>query len=427
MGEFLFGVATASHQNEGNNYRNNWWDWEIKSGLERSGKACNSWVEYKRDIDCVKRLGCNSYRFSLEWSRIFLNEDTVDERTLERYKDMLMYCRKLEIEPIVTLHHFTRPRWFDLKYGGLHNKHIVHFFHNYVKVIIGAFGDLVKYWVTFNEPMLECVHGYLRGTRPPGKKGDFERLYIALENIIDCHCMAYKLIKSENKKSKVGIVKNLVDFELQYNYDKIKSSIEKQIIKNYNWGILDALYKGKFKFGISLIGIGMKKTQYNDYWKDKLDFLGINHYNVGYVDITYRVYDQIDVKLTKDDNNYGKNCLGWDLKNESMANVLDKVRKRYGDVEIIITESGNCGKEVEDDNLMARVMETHMNDVIRDGKVIGYMWWTLMDNYEWEDGTIPKFGLYYLDEDSVPILKKIGKKYMKKIKEYKDYRNHHRI
>ena len=318
MGKFLFGCATASHQNEGNNFRNNWWDWEMRRGLERSGVACNSWVEYRRDIDCVKALGCNAYRFSIEWSRVFESEERVDEGSLCRYRDMVDYCREVGIEPILTLHHFTRPRWLDLKYGGLHSKHMVRLFHRYVEVVVNFLGEKVRYWLTFNEPMLECVHGYLRGTRPPGRVGDFEGLYLALENVVDCHCIAYDIIKRRNGGSRVGIVKNLVDFELQYNYDKIKASIERQIVKNYNWGILDALYKGKFKFGVSLIGLGMKKRQYNEYWKGKIDFLGLNHYNVGYVDITYRVYDQIDVKLTKEDTKYETNCLGWDMKGMSM-------------------------------------------------------------------------------------------------------------
>jgi len=416
------GVATASHQNEGNNFRNNWWDWEMKAGLERSGMACNSWVEYRRDIDCVKRLGCNAYRFSIEWSRIFLSEDRIDKSALDRYKDMLEYCREVGVEPIVTLHHFTRPRWVDMKYGGLHSKHVLRLFHFYVEEVMKHMGNLMSYVVTFNEPMLECVHGYLRGTRPPGLKGDFEKLYSALENVVDCHCVAYDIIKRYNRDVKVGIVKNLVDFEVQYSYDRIKASIERQIIKNYNWGILDALYKGKFRFGVSLIGLGMKKRTNSSYWKGKIDFLGLNHYNVGYVDITYRVYDQIDVKLKMDGSGYESNCLGWDMKEVSMRNVINKARKRYGNIPIMVTESGNCGAEVGDEGLMEKVMDNHMEDVMKMDNIIGYMWWTLMDNYEWEDGRLPKFGLYYLDGEEV-IMKEIGKKYGEKVKKWLQYHN----
>ena len=94
-----------------NNYK--WWDWEIKQNLERSGIACNSFVEYEKDIDLVKALGCNSYRFSLEWSRIYLDEYRIDEEAIGVYKKMVRYCLKNNIEPIITLHHLTRPQWFD--------------------------------------------------------------------------------------------------------------------------------------------------------------------------------------------------------------------------------------------------------------------------------------------------------------------------
>ena len=155
---------------------------------------------------------------------------------------MVDYCLKNNIEPIITLHHFTRPQWFDANYGGLHNKKFINHFSNYVETICKEIGVNVQYWITFNEPMLECVHGYLRGTRPPGKKGDFKKMYKAIENILDSHCAAYDIIKKYNNQSMVSISKNMVDFKKQYKYDLIKSNLENQIIENYNWCILDAFY-----------------------------------------------------------------------------------------------------------------------------------------------------------------------------------------
>lgn len=419
MSNFLIGVATSSHQNEGNNFQNNWWDWEISENLERSGIATNSWIEYKRDIDAVKSLGCNAYRFSIEWSRIFLDEYKVDKNALKRYEDMVDYCRSKEIEPVVTLHHFTRPRWFDDKYGGLHNKHIVRFFQNYVEVLMQSFGKKVKYWITFNEPMLECVHGYLRATRPPGHKGDFDNMYKAMGNLIDSHCVAYDIIKKWNKSAMVGITKNLIDFELRYNYDLLKATIEKQVIQNHNWGILDALYRGHLQYGITVGGIGINKSEKNDYWKGKIDFLGINHYNVAYVEIVYRTYDQIDVKTTKEDTPYITNHLDWDIKPGSMKNTLDMIRLRYGNVKVMITESGSCDSKREDGKMKEHVMDTHMREVMewqkKNGGVLGYLWWTLVDNYEWEDGYGPKFGLFYLDKGM--WTKKCGEKFKKRVEE----------
>ncbi len=416
MEKFLFGVATASHQNEGNNFLNNWWDWEIKKNLERSGIACNSWNDFRKDINCVKELGCNCYRFSLEWSRIFIDEETVDLIALARYEEMIDYCIELGIEPIITLHHFTRPRWFDNNYGGLHNRLFLDFFKKYVKVVCKKFGAKVKWWITFNEPMLECVNGYLRGTRPPGKTGDFELMYLAIINILDSHCLAYKIIKKYNENSMVSISKNLVDFEKQYTYDVVKSKIEDQVINNFNWGILDAFYKGEFNYGINLAGIGLKKTKKREAWIGKLDFLGVNHYNVGYVDISYTINNPINVLLMKKDNKYIKNSLKWDIKPFSMDNVVKNIIEKYGNIKIFITESGACEKKdrPKNNHIQMHVLNSHMKSIVKNKNVCGYLWWTLIDNYEWEDGWKPKFGLYKMirnENNYERVMKDSGKKY----------------
>jgi len=395
---FLIGVATSSHQNEGNNYLNNWWHWEIKKNLERSGKACNSWEDYKEEMNCAKNIGCNSFRFSLEWSRICITEDKISIPSIKRYEDMIDYCFELNMEPIVTLHHFTRPRWFDMKYGGLHNRILLKYFKKYVKIVMKHFGKKVRYWITYNEPMLECVNGYIRGTRPPGKKVNFELMYLALINILDSHCIAYKVIKKYNPEAKVSIAKNLVDFEKQYYYDLVKSNIEEQIINNFNWGLLDALYKGEFNFGINIAGIGVMKTKRRNEWKNKLDFLGINHYNVGYVDISYSIKNPIDVLLTLNKGIYSINALNWDIKPNSLNNVIESIVNKYGEIDILISESGSCEHKdsLENNNLHKTVMNTHMITAIENKHVFGYLWWSLIDNFEWDDGWKPKFGLYRL-------------------------------
>jgi len=427
--KFLFGVATSSHQNEGNNHLNNWWDWEIKRNLEKSGIACNSFVEYKADIDLVKELGCNAYRFSLEWSRIYLDEDQIDQKALRIYKKMVRYCLKKNIEPIITLHHFTRPQWFDLKFGGLHSDVFIHHFLRYVETVCKEFGTYVRYWITFNEPMLECVHGYLRGTRPPGKKGDFENMYRAIENIIDGHCAAYAIIKKYNPWAKVCISKNLVDFEKQYRYDLIKSNIEDQVIENYNYCILDAFYKGVLKFGIEMFGLGSIRSREDKSWIGKLDFLGVNHYNVGYVLISYNLKKPIDVRLKLKDSIYHKNAMKWDIKPESMLRVLDGLRMRYGKIKIMITESGSAEKKTHliGNNFQKEIIDTHFQSVIEYQKkyrmILGYMYWTLMDNYEWEDGYKPKFGLYtmsYKNGKRVCLLKDSGEYYRDAIENAKN-------
>ena len=270
--------------------------------------------------------------------------------------------------------------------------------------------------------MLECVHGYIRGTRPPGMTGDFDNMYYAIENIIDSHCSAYNIIKRYNKNAKISISKNMVNFEKQYTYDLIKSKIEDQLIENYNWCILDALYKGILNFGISFMGFGFNKTRKDNSWKGKLDFLGVNHYNVGYVVINYKIDNPIDVKLSLKDSIYHKNGMKWDIKPDSIKYVLDDIRNRYGKIKIMITESGSSEKKekISGNVHQKEIIDTHLKYLIeyqmKYNTILGYMWWTLMDNYEWEDAYEPKFGLYtmnYKKGKRICLLKDSGEYYKK--------------
>jgi beta-glucosidase/6-phospho-beta-glucosidase/beta-galactosidase len=209
--------------------------------------------------------------------------------------------------------------------------------------------------------MLECVHGYLRGTRPPGRKSDFENIYFAIENIIDSHCAAYAIIKKYNKGAMVSISKNMVDFDKQYHYDLVKSTIEDQIIENYNYCILDAFYKGVLRFGIEMFGLGSIKIREDKSWIGKLDFLGVNHYNVGYVSIGWNLDNPVDVKCTLNESIYSKNAMKWDIKPDSMQFVLDRLRTRYGKIKMMITESGSAERKssVEGNNFQKEIIDTH--------------------------------------------------------------------
>lgn len=160
-----------------------------------------------------------------------------------------------------------------------------------------------------------------------------------------------------------------------------------------------------------------------------MDFLGINHYNVGYVEIKYSTQNPINVVLRKKERGFNKNFLGWDIKPKSMNVVLDMVMGRYGGIPVMITESGGCEKNDSRSKTPVHneIMETHLKSVMEHrseyGNIIGYMWWTLVDNFEWDDGWKPKFGLYKLIEKDGKLFRKIkgsGKKYQEIIKNYKE-------
>ena len=154
---FLWGAATAAHQVEGGNRNNDWWEWEHVGGKIVDGTtsetACEQYTRYEEDFDLARRLGHNAHRLSLEWSRIEPEEGTFSTEAISHYRQVIEALREREIEPFVTLHHFTNPIWLA-RQGGWENAKVVEYFTRYAKVVAGELGGRVKFWNTINEPMV---------------------------------------------------------------------------------------------------------------------------------------------------------------------------------------------------------------------------------------------------------------------------------
>ena len=185
--KFKWCVATSAHQIEGNNIYNDWWAWEqikpskIKNG-DRSLMATDHWNRYAEDIQLMKYLGVTEYRFSVEWSRIEPTEGNFNQEAIKHYRDEILELKKNGINPMVTLHHFTSPKWFaDL--GGWAQDSSVKQFKKYTEFVNQNIGDLVEYWLTFNEPMVMLAGGYINGVFPPGIK-DWKKVSEPLKNVL---------------------------------------------------------------------------------------------------------------------------------------------------------------------------------------------------------------------------------------------------
>lgn len=161
---FLWGSATAAHQVEGNNTNADWWDWEqaghCKDG-QRSGDACDQYHRFRDDFALLRQLHQNAHRLSMEWARIEPHPGQFDHEELEHYRTVLGTLHDFGLEPVVTLHHFTNPRWLA-SIGGWANPEVVPFFERYVTRVVEALGDLAHYWVTINEPNFFATAAYLQ-------------------------------------------------------------------------------------------------------------------------------------------------------------------------------------------------------------------------------------------------------------------------
>ncbi|WFO76362.1 family 1 glycosylhydrolase [Desulfurococcaceae archaeon MEX13E-LK6-19] len=377
---FLFGTATSSHQIEGDNIYNDWWDWEQKGKVRhKSGKACNHWELYREDIELMAKLGFNAYRFSIEWSRIFPRKNEENPDALERYKEIVRLLREKNIEPMVTLHHFTNPRWF-IEEGGWLKKDNIRYFLDYVELVVNELKD-VDLWVTFNEPIVYVLMGYVWGKWPPGIKS-MGKAGVVEVNIYRAHAEAVKIIREHGRKA--GIVKNLVAFK-PYSEKKRDMAAYKRAEHIYNWAFLDAMETGVLRL---LRGVA-KVPQV------KIDFIGVNYYTGYIVKHSWNPFKMFMDTRPLDTGEW--TTMGYCVYPKGLYEVLKKTHERYNKT-IYVTENGVA---TEDDEFRIRAIIRHLqylHKALNEGvDVKGYFYWSLLDNFEWAEGYTQKFGIVEVD------------------------------
>src|SRR5579872_1767819 len=171
---FLWGVSTSAYQFEGGNYASQWAAWEKRGGIktrEPSGRASGWWEHAEKDFDLARDLGVNALRLSVECSRIEPRPGDWDAFAMDRYRSMLLALRERGILPMVCLHHFTHPQWFE-EMGGFLSDDAPRLFERFTRHVLRCLGDLCNHWVTFNEPNVYCAMAFLLQEFPPGKRGD---------------------------------------------------------------------------------------------------------------------------------------------------------------------------------------------------------------------------------------------------------------
>lgn len=375
---FLWGAATSAHQVEGNNVNCDWWEWERKGKLkEPSAAACRHYELYREDFDLAKLLNHNAHRFSIEWSRIEPKKNEFSQDAISHYRDVISSLRERNIEPIVTLHHFTNPLWFT-ESGGWRNRGLIKYFLRYVDYVVCALGDKVNYWITINEPLVYAYHAYALGLWPPQKKSLLDAL-IVLENLKLAHIRAYRIIR-------------------KIYQDKIKGNYPFISIAQNMQGFVACNPALKNKFAVSL-----RNKFYNFWFLDSLirhktlDFVGINYYGRSLVEAeSWLPLSIAFATCQKNHHPLRKNSLGWDVYPQGLCDLLLKTAKYK--LPIMILENGIC---TEDDNLRWNYIYEHLKNLslamARGVKVLGYIYWSLIDNFEWDKGFSPRFGLIEVD------------------------------
>ncbi len=376
--DFLWGAATSAHQVEGNNTNNDWWDWEQKGGSkEPSGSACRSYELYREDFDLAKQLHHNSHRFSVEWSRIEPVEGEFSQEAIAHYCEVAVALRQRGLEPLVTLHHFTNPIWFS-RMGGWAHKDAARYFVRFVEKISAAMAPQVRFWVTINEPMVYTYYSYIIGDWPP-QEHSLRKARQVTDNLTKGHIAAYRCIHDVYKKNKlfppeVSIAKNVQAFVPCSRTLRNRLGVYLRN-KYYNFEFVDRLMKAR-----------------------AMDFIGLNYYSRGLVDVEgWGMRALLLDSCRKNHSTLPKNSMGWDIYPQGLQEVVTAFHRRYN-LKLFVMENGIC---TQDDTQRWEYIREHLkslNAAMQEGaRVLGYIYWSLIDNYEWDKGFTPRFGLIDVD------------------------------
>lgn len=389
---FFWGSATSSHQVEGGNI-NDWSEWE-KANAERlardaktkwqpwqqekfpemfnpqnyiSGRACDHYHRYEEDFDIAKQLGQNAHRFSIEWSRVEPQEGKFNEEAIEHYRNIILALRARGLEPFVTLWHWTNPLWIrDI--GGWENKKTIEYFIRYVEKIVDSFGSEIKFWTPLNEPGSLVGMAYVKGAFPPQKRN----LLLAnrvFKNLMEAYREAYKLVHRKQKNVSVGI-SHYATYPTPYKNYLWNSLLVKIVDYIRNWRFLNSV--GKFN-----------------------DFIGIQYYHHDMIALTTgkgKLWGFIDIR----NENKEITDMGWEIYPEGIYYIIKKAVKYKKP--IYITENGLADAGDEKRTRFMKETLKNVHRAIQEGvDVRGYFYWSLLDNFEWDKGFWPRFGLVEMD------------------------------
>jgi beta-glucosidase len=360
---FLWGTATSAHQTEGGNFNTDWWDFEhagLTRSKESSGDACDSFHRWPEDLDLVEAFNLNAYRFSVEWARIEPEPGEWSRAALDHYRAVAAGCRERGIEPLVTLHHFATPRWMAAD-GGWENPQIAERFASYAEKTATALSEHVDTFMTINEPNAMAAVGWIDGRFPPGKQ-DYGLCWTVMENQRATHRRAVDAIKTTAPDAKVGITLSMADYQALPGAEPMADAARTFMEDAY----LDVL--------------------------DGDDFLGVQVY-------TRTVMGPEGPVETNDAAN---TQMGYEVWPEALEAVLRRLHDRTGGrLPMIVTENGigSDDDDVRTDYVTRALRGVHA--CIADGvDVRGYCYWSLLDNFEWDDGFGKTFGLVAVDRET---------------------------
>ncbi len=349
---FVWGTATAAHQVEGGNWNNDWWAWEHSPEspcLEPSGDACEHWHRYPEDIRLCADLGFTAYRFSLEWSRIEPEDGEFSRAALEHYRRMCAACCEHGLEPIVTFHHFTTPRWVAAR-GGWVEPSTADRFARFCERAAAHLGDVIARACTVSEPNIVATMGHLYAIFPPGKR-DADLRRRANDILIAAHRKAVEAIRSGPGSAPVGLTLAMFDYQAVAGGD---------------------VERDRYRRDMEDIFLEAARAD---------DFLGVQCYSRMRIGPHGLLDPDPDVRVTQ---------MGYEFWPEALQATIRRAWEVTRGVPVLVTENGIAtGDDAERVEYVGRALSGVL-DCLADGiDVRGYIYWSLLDNFEWIFGLPP--------------------------------------
>ncbi|OMO71966.1 Glycoside hydrolase, family 1 [Corchorus olitorius] len=452
---FVFGTASAAFQYEGavkeDGRKPTIWDTFSHSGFIFDGSnadvAVDQYHRYVEDIQLMKDMGMDAYRFSIAWSRIFPNgSGEINQAGVDHYNDLINALIAQGIEPYVTLYHWDLPQALQDKYIGWLDPQIIKDFSVYAETCFEKFGDRVKHWITFNEPHNFAIQGYYSGFEAPGRCSSIlcnagnssSEPYIVAHNVLLSHATVADIYRKNYKDKQNGLIGISLDVKWYEPETNATGDIEAaQRAQDFQLGwFLDPLMFGDYPSSMKS-RVGSRLPNFTDsesvLLKGSLDFLGINHYTTYYArqNATNSIVDLLNDCVTdaaayaiqdialfnisaafKDGQPIGDraNSIWLYIVPSGMRSLMQYIKEKYGNPLVFITENG-----MDDPNSIFIPIEDALKDekrikyhtdyltnllaaIVEDGcNVKGYFAWSLLDNWEWVAGYTSRFGLYFVD------------------------------
>lgn len=413
---FKWGAATASYQIEGAYNKDGrgvsiWDTFSHEEGNvlnnDTGDEACDHYHRLEEDVALMKKIGLESYRFSIAWPRIIPNGvGKVNKKGIEFYDKLINLLIKAGIEPAVTLYHWDLPQVLQDN-GGWASKETIDAFVKYSEVIFKAFGDRVDTWITHNEPFVVAFLGHSNGYHAPGIKDHKIALKVA-HNLLVSHGRVVKKFREMNMTGNIGITLNLTSsYPATDRPEDIKAT---ELFDDYHNGwFLDPLYKGKYPE--SIVKIYEEQLGNVDFLKENMDiiqepcdFLGINYYSRGLVkkDEDASLHG---VKTIKPETSE-YTAMNWEIYPKGLYDLLVNLSENYTKKPLFITENGAAFDDVLEDSRVKddqriKYLRGHFkagHNAIESGvNLTRYYVWSLMDNFEWAFGYSKRFGIIHVD------------------------------